>query len=189
MTDAERIDAAVAAALPIPGWMSEAELRHLAQRATTCKAILEIGSFMGRSTKSMAVALPPAGVIYAIDDWRAEESTPVDPHELRSAFMSHLMLEIIQGKVMQYTATSQHFALMLRSGWLNTLTEFDLIFVDGSHDRTSVMDDVSAYIPYVRRGGILAGHDFGLPGVNAGLRAVLPDAVPVCQSIWEWRRG
>jgi len=167
--------------------MQETELRHLATRATACTAILEIGSWQGRSSKAMAAALPPTGTLYCVDDWRGEQSTPVDAHELRGAFMSHLMLEIIQGKVIQYTASSQHLARMLQTGWLNILTQYDLIFIDGSHDKASVMADIRAYLPYVRPGGILAGHDWGVGQVKEALAEVLPGAHVVAGTIWEWR--
>lgn len=187
MTDAERIEAAVNAALPVPGWMTEQELRHLASRAVTCSTMLEIGSWQGRATKAFAVALPPGSVIYCVDDWRGEQATPVDPHELRGAFYTHLMRELMLGKVIHLTTTSMSFARMMSSGWINSITSFDYIFIDGSHDKASVIADVRAYLPFVAPGGILAGHDWQLPDVRAGVLAMLPGAVCVAGSIWEWR--
>lgn len=56
---------------------------------------------------------------------------------------------------------------------------FDIIFLDARHDHDSVLADIRAWWPLVRRpGGILCGHDFqwqypGLPmAVTAGLREV-----------------
>ena len=36
----------------------------------------------------------------------------------------------------------------------------DLIFLDAAHDYESVMEDIELWMPKVRGGGILAGHDF-----------------------------
>jgi predicted O-methyltransferase YrrM len=74
---------------------------------------------------------------------------------------------------------------MLHSGWIDCLTQFDYIFIDGDHSRQAVYADIGAYLPFVRPGGILAGHDFQLPDVRAAVRTMLPDAQVVTHSIWE----
>ena len=37
---------------------------------------------------------------------------------------------------------------------------FDLVFIDGNHFYESVMEDIKAWLPLVRNGGILSGHDY-----------------------------
>lgn len=43
----------------------------------------------------------------------------------------------------------------------------DLVFLDADHELASVRKDIAAWTPKVRRGGIIAGHDFSheFPGV------------------------
>jgi hypothetical protein len=53
---------------------------------------------------------------------------------------------------------------------------FDCVFIDGSHDRASVTVDLRAWLPKVRQGGIIAGHDINQSGVRLALADVLPDA-------------
>jgi len=185
VTIADRVDEAVQAALKIPGWQSDAELRYLAERAATCHTMLEIGSWQGRSSKAMAAALPPDGVLYCIDDWRGEQATPVDPHELRSAFMRHLLPEIMAGKVIQYTIRSAAFAHMLRVGWIDCIGAFDCVFVDGSHLYEDVCQDIADYWPLVKAGCVLCGHDFQLPEVKRAVTHMRPEARCVAGSIWE----
>ena len=36
----------------------------------------------------------------------------------------------------------------------------DLIFIDAAHDYDSVLEDIGLWVPKVKTGGILAGHDF-----------------------------
>ena len=45
---------------------------------------------------------------------------------------------------------------------------FDLVFIDAWHDYRDVRDDIDAWLPKVREGGILAGHDWNLP--DTGVR-------------------
>ena len=40
---------------------------------------------------------------------------------------------------------------------------FDLVFIDACHDYRDVREDIDAWLPKVRPGGILAGHDWSLP--------------------------
>ena len=42
---------------------------------------------------------------------------------------------------------------------------FDFVFIDASHDEESVRKDIAAWLPKIRQGGILAGHDISYPGV------------------------
>ena len=37
---------------------------------------------------------------------------------------------------------------------------FDFVYLDARHDYTSVLTDLAAFWPKVKRGGIIAGHDF-----------------------------
>lgn len=39
--------------------------------------------------------------------------------------------------------------------------QFDFVFIDADHGRAAVRDDVAAWWPLVRRGGVLCGHDYG----------------------------
>jgi SAM-dependent methyltransferase len=52
----------------------------------------------------------------------------------------------------------------------------DAVFIDGSHDYESVRDDLLAWIPKVKRGGILAGHDYQDRGVAQAIAEVMPVA-------------
>jgi cephalosporin hydroxylase len=57
------------------------------------------------------------------------------------------------------------------SGWVAMSFEdnsLDFVFIDASHDYQSVKQDIEAWLPKVRSGGIIAGHDYEpneFPGV------------------------
>lgn len=36
----------------------------------------------------------------------------------------------------------------------------DFVYIDGAHDYRNVLDDLNYWTPKVRRGGVIAGHDF-----------------------------
>lgn len=47
---------------------------------------------------------------------------------------------------------------------------FDFVYIDGNHDESFVREDISAYWPRVNPGGILAGHDWDVPSVQAAVK-------------------
>lgn len=49
----------------------------------------------------------------------------------------------------------------------------DFIFIDGDHSVKGVMTDLIKYVPKVKKGGIIAGHDIGLKTVQLTLNTWL----------------
>lgn len=45
----------------------------------------------------------------------------------------------------------------------------DFVFVDGDHSREGVSADIAAWLPKVKSGGRLIGHDFNMASVRAGV--------------------
>jgi len=44
--------------------------------------------------------------------------------------------------------------------------ELDLCFIDANHSYEFVRSDIDCWLPKIKKGGILAGHDYGLPGAG-----------------------
>jgi hypothetical protein len=49
---------------------------------------------------------------------------------------------------------------------------FDFVFIDGDHTHEAVKDDIAAWWPHVRVGGIIAGDDYGHPRDRSGVWGV-----------------
>eukprot|EP00931_Biecheleriopsis_adriatica_P078757 TRINITY_DN52176_c0_g1_i1.p1 TRINITY_DN52176_c0_g1~~TRINITY_DN52176_c0_g1_i1.p1 ORF type:complete len:349 (-),score=58.97 TRINITY_DN52176_c0_g1_i1:254-1300(-) len=71
---------------------------------------------------------------------------------------------------------------------------FDLVFIDGEHDYTSCLQDIQAWAPLVRPGGILSGHDYRAaePGVSRAVHQQVPMKKGAVlhlapHSFWWWR--
>lgn len=52
--------------------------------------------------------------------------------------------------------------------------DFDLVFIDGNHEYSQVKEDIRSWLPKVRTGGLLAGHDYdpSIPIFDGVKRAV-----------------
>src|SRR5258708_38660332 len=64
--------------------MSEAELTWLAEQAACHKVIVEVGSYLGRSTR--ALGDHTTGIVYAIDDWYGPRDVEIPEEERAKIF-------------------------------------------------------------------------------------------------------
>lgn len=73
----------------------------------------------------------------------------------------------------------------------------DFVYIDALHDFTNVTADLNAWVPKVRVGGVVAGHDWGHKGVTSAvntylqLHAIAPlyTTLPSeddCMPSWAW---
>lgn len=173
-------------ALDTPGFMDPQELIWLANQARCHSAIVELGSFLGRSTR--ALADNTEGKVYAVDDWLGlRDQTPCSLEPLTADFEKNLFLgfslhledHIASGKVVVVRADHG-----IQPEWLNG-TKPDMVFVDGDHRYESVKRDLSFWIRRIAPGGILCGHDWNWEGVEKAVKERLPGATVVPgTSIW-----
>ena len=118
--------------------------------------IVEIGSFAGVSSDLFARYCQK---LYCIDIWASDPSyQEIDPNALRTAekmfdevWMSHNNIEPIQ-------AFSLDAVEDFKDG------ELDMVYIDGRHDYPSVIADIKAWMPKIKKGGWLTGHDIDLDG-------------------------
>jgi predicted O-methyltransferase YrrM len=146
----------------VPGWLTDEEgeaLYELARACTGKGAIVEIGSFKGKSTVCLGLG-SQAGAsvpIYAID-----------PHQERfPEFKTNVQRAGIDELVRPLPSLSQLAA-----------DDFDepieLLFVDGSHEYELVLEDFEKWVPKVVDGGWVVFHDTTW---TAGPRKVVGHAV------------
>jgi len=148
---------AVAAALPIDGWMDEIELVWLAEHAARHNCILEFGSYKGRSTKALALATP--GRVYAVDRWAGDMERDVLPQ-----FVNNLSPEIETGKVfIRRMETGRAFHAFKAEG-----VAPDMVFIDADHEYQAVKEDIATALRLLNGRGLICGHDFSTdwPGVQ-----------------------
>ena len=162
----------ISQARKIPGYMSDAELTWLAEQATTRHRVVEIGSFRGRSTRALGAHSP--GLVWAVDTWIPSRYT----QDVTMADFKQNMEGL--ENVYPMPCSSAHAA------WAFGGREFDMIFIDASHDYESVKADILAWRPLLAPGGLLCGHDFDpyWPGVMKAVTELVPGYKVEAGSIW-----
>jgi predicted O-methyltransferase YrrM len=184
------VDAAVLEASKVDGYMAEDELRYLAEQAKKAIAIVEVGSWKGRSTKALAMATP--GVVYAVDNWKGSpggdatelEAQAKGAENIFEEFKRNLAPEIAAGKVVVIHADHASAADVVRDRLGGNVA--DMVFIDGEHNYEAVKRDLLNFLPLVKQGGLMCGHDLceAHPGVEKAVSEVLPEATVRALSIW-----
>jgi hypothetical protein len=177
----------VSQALTVDGWMSEAELRWLAERAQSHKAIVELGCHMGRSTSALAANTP--GTVYALDDWNGlrdtiDESTGESWHNPEPEALYKMFLRNTRGYSNIVSIKCNHAAP-------GAVPQPDMVFIDGSHKYEDVKRDIHYWCGKIAPGGLLCGHDYDEAvwlDVCQAVRELLPQAKVVPgTTIWYWQ--
>lgn len=151
--------------------------------------ICEIGAFCGVSTMVFTQEIHRArgnmgGIVNSIDPWA--DGCETDPEETRNG---ESVFEAWRRNVKRYShaAISNYFDRSKSEDAACLFPDgiFDLVFIDGDHSYEAVKSDIRNYLPKVRDGGILAGHDFGqFEGVT---QAVLEEGLDGSMGTVWWR--
>lgn len=166
----------------IPGEISEREglgLAWLASRVPAGLCIVEIGSYMGRSTCYLAEGALHSGSgvqIFAVDLW-GEAPWPQysDPTNYQ-AFCRAVSALRLRDMVTAMPADSSPAA----AAWAGP--SIGLLFVDANHTFEGVGNDYRAWQRHIAPGGLLALHDAADPQWGVG-RAI--DEVIMPSGLWE----
>ncbi|MHA2064359.1 MAG: class I SAM-dependent methyltransferase [Candidatus Thorarchaeota archaeon] len=130
----------------------------------------EIGVERGETAKRL-LALPEISTYYCIDNWRYDpayakiakhKDTCPDYHRITFCiFLSHA--HKWPGKVRIITAKSMDAVKLFDNEF------FDFVFIDATHSYECVREDIIEWMPKIKLGGFLCGHDYGdprFPGVK-----------------------
>lgn len=145
------------------------ELERLAAVVPADQAIVEIGSYRGKSTAYLASGSTGARV-FAVDPWDfagnvtgrfgfAEPAT-------RAAFEEQLRACRLWSKV----TPVQGFSVDVAARWDGP--KIGLLFVDGDHSEQAVRADVAAWLPHLAADAVVAFDDYGTPK-NPGVAVVV----------------
>ena len=117
--------------------ISQCQFLHLIIKVSKIKKVLEIGTFTGLSTLSMALALPDEGSIIALD--KNVETTKVAQSFFKKANQDHKIKTMIKPAL--------ETLMSIRN------EKFDLVFIDA--DKENYENYFELILPKMRKGGLL----------------------------------
>lgn len=145
------------------GWYNNAAFLQRLIEVNNLQQIIEVGSWLGKSTCHIASLLPKNGKVYAVDTWEGSVEHVGNPNvshmlpTLYEQFLSNVIHKGLADKIIPLQTTSQEAAVVFK----NKKQDVDLIYLDAAHDYDSVFADLQAYFPLVKGSqGILSGDDW-----------------------------
>lgn len=149
----------------IPGHMLQEELEQIEYLASLVPEngnIVEIGSLFGRSAVAWAKSCHPSVNVYCVDLFH---NVMVNPSV--SFYEDFIKNTQDMPNIIPIRAFSPYaFETKLPD------VKFDLVFLDAIHTNPSDIDNIRYFLPKIKSGGILCGHDydFGWPDVVQNVR-------------------
>lgn len=150
-------------------------LYDLARDVPADHAIVEIGSFRGKSTAFLAAGSRDGhgAHVHAVDPWDLD-GNPYGKHgysapEVRTDFERQLRACRLWSRVTPHRGFSTDVA----RDWTKPV---GLLFIDGDHSEAAVRADFEAWSPHLAPGAVVAFDDYATPR-NPGVKSVV-DSLP-----------
>lgn len=144
------------------------------------RRVVEVGVWKGRLLRGVLRAI--GGSIdryFAVDPWHVLEE--------RHGFMSTIPREHWDQMHARVVHDMQWFGALrvIRMTSVDAARTFlpgsvDLVYIDASHKLDDTIEDIRAWLPVVRSGGVIGGHDYGIGAekghrVKEAVATALPD--------------
>jgi len=145
----------------VGGFLSGKEMKFLAMAAACPVAegvILEIGSFMGKSTVILATAgqLAPGTEVVAVDP--LEFRPMADPKRGKESCLDNFKANLHNAKVENLVEFHQMRSQQLAPLWKRG-RKIRLLWIDGDHSYKGAKSDFDLFSPFLADGAIVALHD------------------------------
>lgn len=134
----------------------------------------EIGVYKGYTSRIIKDRFPHCNLVM-IDPWIDQqlnakmyrENGPVDWEDIYNA-----VLEEFSGRGCSIIRTDSCTA-----AYMMQPESFDFVFIDADHSYQAVKKDIHHWMPKVRDGGLLCGHDYSSRGANKGVMKAVDECI------------
>lgn len=182
----------------IEGFMSDEEMTWLGSKAIKNKVIIEVGSWMGRSSRAIGDNLGEDCILYCVDHWQGSLSEKFDPNSSHGkafymdgdyayyTFLNNNRDLIEKGKIIPIRMHNKSAATYFKENKIKA----DMVFIDAGHAYEEIKEDIKNWLPLVKEGGTICGHDFYPDGWTwGGVKKAVEEAFPLAKvapstSIW-----
>lgn len=163
----------------IQGWFVYSNIYDIAVRTAKDDAhFVEVGSWRGRSTNYLAVAITNSGKkirVDCVDTWRGSPDEAI--HQNDPAVINDTLFD----EFLENTAWARHIVNPVRMDSKDAVKIYrddslDFVLIDASHEYNQVYRDISHWLKKVKSGGIIAGDDYDWQGVEKAVKELLPTA-------------
>jgi hypothetical protein len=143
------------------GWYANAsQMKNLIEEVQP-KIIIEVGSWLGKSSRHIASLLPDKGILYCVDHWLGTDEYKKEYQKkyfpiLYEQFLSNVIHAKLTQKIYPIRLESQKGAELLIEWGIQA----DIVYIDACHYENYVYNDLKSYFPLVKGHGLLCGDDW-----------------------------
>jgi len=151
----------------IDGWMTFEELSWLYNMANgRHKIIVEIGSWKGRSTHAiLSGSKNTSTAVFAVDTWQGAK----DPMDATNWLAKQEdIFEVFTKNTSWAKNLATYKMTSIQGAGMFEDETIGVCFIDAGHTKEELSADIKAWLPKVKKGGILCGHDY-MPGTWMGV--------------------
>ena len=161
----------------IHGWFNFDQLySEMVNKFPTGSHFVEVGSWLGRSVCYLGVEIVNSGKdikLDCVDMWFANHIPELADEEvvkngtLYSDFIKNI--EPLRNVITPIRMPSIEAARLYEDESL------DFVFIDADHTAKGFSADMNCWYPKVKKGGVIAGHDYDYPQIMVALKTFLHD--------------
>jgi predicted O-methyltransferase YrrM len=171
--------------LEIKGWFNhKMTYDYLIEQCPEGGTIVELGAWLGKSSSYLVDKSIKRNVII-IDSWLGSPdeletnhklATQTDIYEVFKSNMGERKYQSIRGLSKDVVESFQDESL-------------DVVFIDLTHTYEEVKQDITLWLPKVKKGGILSGHDYEIAwgGVMKAVDEMLPSRT-IMENCWIYKK-
>jgi glycosyltransferase involved in cell wall biosynthesis len=171
-------------------WFNYPELySSMVKKFPSGSKFVEVGSWKGMSSAYMAVEIANSTKdieFYCVDTWEGSvehEQYGIDTSNLYDIFLDNM-------------SPLRKYYKGIRARSLQAVKQFednslDFVFIDASHEYEDVKDDIIAWLPKIKNGGIISGHDYlnqDFPGVERAVHEIFGNAISTQETCWIYEK-
>ena len=154
-------------------------------RENNYESFVEIGVRKGRNASMILRQCPSLKRYYAVEPWKqvgAYDYISNEMHNEDKATFQRYCQNFMK-KITVLEMKSEEAAPLVEDD------SVDMVFIDGDHRYEAVVLDIKLWLPKVRNGGVMSGHDIDnlprFPGVRPAVEEAFDDAFQIGDD-WTW---
>ena len=160
----------------VDGWFTFPQLYKSMVEKFDDAHFVEVGTWKGRSAAYMAVEIANSNKnikFDCVDNWEYSD-IQTDIVEEKYNNLYETFLDNIK-PVKQYVNPIKKLSLDAAKDYKDS--SLDFVFIDAAHDYDNVKADIEAWLPKLKKGGIIAGHDYAdyAPGLIKAVNEIFGD--------------
>lgn len=162
-----RVDSNITSWKDIHGWFDYEDFyRFLVDRIPNGGNFVEVGCWLGRSIAAFDAFAKEAGKRIDLNVVDTFKGKPANPEH--AAILSTYGGDVEKAFRLNMVALGVEVGVICgESNYSDALDgSIDAVFIDADHSEEAVFADIQAWLPKVKKGGIISGHDYDEPGVR-----------------------